>query len=45
MTGAGDMSLGQAIHDIRPDLTKKSVKDEARRAEQQAKETEKESKN
>jgi hypothetical protein len=38
----GEMSLGEAIHDLRPEVPERTVKDETRRAEQQAKQTERE---
>lgn len=41
MTGSDPMSLGQAIHDLRPNMPEKQTRDEAKRAEKQAKETEK----
>lgn len=41
MTGSDPMSLGQAIHDLRPDMPEKQARDEAKRAEKQAKATEK----
>jgi cyclic nucleotide gated channel beta 1 len=44
MTGERKMSLGSAIRELRPDLTDKAVKEETRRAEDQAKQTEKEAK-
>jgi hypothetical protein len=38
----GEMSLGEAIHTLRPEMPERTVKEETRRAEQQAKETERE---
>jgi hypothetical protein len=39
MTGDDNLSLGQAIHQLRPDLPERSIQDSVRKAEQQAKET------
>ena len=41
VTGEHAMSLGKAIHELRPNLTEKQVKTEEEKAEKQAKETEK----
>lgn len=41
VTGEHPMSLGKAIHELRPNLTEKQVKAEEEKAEKQAKETEK----
>jgi hypothetical protein len=41
MTGNNSMSLGQAIHELRPDLEEKKARDEAKRAEREAKDTQK----
>jgi hypothetical protein len=43
LTGDNKMSLGQAIHELRPDLNPQAANNEAKRAEQQAKQTEKDS--
>lgn len=39
MTGSDAMSLGQAIHSLKPSLSETNAKEEARRAERQAHET------
>ncbi len=39
MTGSDSMSLGKAIHDLRPDMPENQAKREAERAEKAAKET------
>jgi len=41
MTGPDAKSLGQAIHDVRPDIELRDARKEAEKAEKQAKETEK----
>jgi hypothetical protein len=41
MTGPNHMSLGQAIHDLRPNIPEKQAHREVERAERQGKETEK----
>ena len=41
MTGPNAMSLGQAIHDLKPNIPEKDARREVERAEKQAKETEK----
>ena len=40
MTGDNAMSLGQAIHELRPDMTEERTKAETKRAEEQRKATE-----
>ena len=44
LTGDHSVSLGKAIQELRPNLTEKQAKDEAEKAEKQARETEKISK-
>ena len=39
MAGPSPETLGKAIHDLRPDLSAAKANDEAKKAEQEAKET------
>jgi hypothetical protein len=41
MTGSNPMSLGEAVHKLKPGMTEKQANEEAKRAERQAKVTEK----